>query len=64
MARGKSGRIVIEVDGELKRQLYIVLAAKALTLKDWFVQQAKEFIEEHHQPRLLPNSPPTGRQQR
>ena len=58
MAQGKSGRIVVEVDAALKRQVYAALAAHALTLKDWFTQQAKELVEEHRQPRLLPKNPP------
>lgn len=58
MAQGKSGRIVIEVDTALKRQVYAALAARALTLKDWFTQQAKELVDEHRQPRLLPKNRP------
>jgi len=60
MARGRSGRIVVEVDTELKRQLYAVLAAKALTLKEWFVQETLELLADHEQPRLLPKTPPTS----
>ena len=52
MARGESGRIVIEVDSDLKRQLYIALSARNSTLKDWFVENAELFIEEYNQPRL------------
>lgn len=54
MARGKSGRVVVEIDAELKRQLYAVLASRAVTLKDWFTQQARDMVAEHRQPSLLP----------
>ena len=40
MARGESGRIVIEVSPELKRQLYSALAIEGQTLKDWFIEAA------------------------
>ena len=55
MARGKSGRIVVEIDEALKRQLYAVLATRALTLKEWFTQQAGELVADHNQPSLLPD---------
>lgn len=65
MAQGKSGRIVVEVDAALKRQVYAALAVRGATLKDWFTEQAKELVEEHRQPRLLPpTSPPTKDRQR
>jgi hypothetical protein len=54
MTRGTSGRIVIEIDPELKRLLYAALAAQSLTLKAWFTQAAKNFIADHQQPRLIP----------
>lgn len=44
MAKGESGRIVLEVNPELKRQLYSVLALEQKTLKDWFVKQAGEYV--------------------
>lgn len=46
MAKGRSGRIVIEIDPELKRQLYSALAMDALTLKEWFVNLAQRRIAE------------------
>lgn len=49
MARGKSGRIVIEVDPELKKDLYLALEKKGLTLKDWFIMQAEIYIKEQDQ---------------
>lgn len=49
MARGKSGRIVIEIDPKLKKELYLALEKKGLTLKDWFIKQAENYIKEHDQ---------------
>ena len=43
MARGESGRIVIEVDPALKRELYVALAMSGSTLKDWFVRSAEDY---------------------
>jgi len=45
MARGDSGRIVIEIDPKFKKDLYLSLAQRDLTMKDWFMKQAEEFIE-------------------
>lgn len=53
MARGKSGRIVIETDPKLKDDLYLALAKKGLTLKDWFLQQADEFVKNGDQVKLF-----------
>lgn len=43
MARGESGRIVIEVDPVLKRELYAALAIAGSTLKDWFIRSAEGY---------------------
>lgn len=43
MARGESGRIVIEVAPALKRELYVALAMSGSTLKDWFVRSAEDY---------------------
>ncbi len=56
MAVGESGRIVIDVDPEVKRRLYSALAISGSTLKDWFLKNALSFCEEADQPLLLPNS--------
>ncbi len=53
MSRGKSGRIVLEVDTSLKENLYISLAKKNLTLKDWFIKESKMFIEKVENPSLF-----------
>ena len=53
MAKGSSGRVVIEVEPELKRELYGELARHGLTLKAWFIGQAIHFLETSHQPSLF-----------
>jgi hypothetical protein len=53
MPRGDSGRIVIEVDPEMKRRLYVALALSGSTLKDWFVKNATRFCEDCDQPSLF-----------
>lgn len=44
MARGPSGKLVIEVDPALKDALHARLAAEKTTLKDWFIQRAEEYL--------------------
>lgn len=44
MAKGESGRVVIEVDPDLKRHIYSVLAIKNLTLKEWFIGAAQQYV--------------------
>ena len=46
MARGESGRVVIEIDPALKRELYAVLSQEGKTLKDWFIMRAEFFVHE------------------
>ncbi|HNU50187.1 MAG TPA: hypothetical protein PKJ98_04630 [Verrucomicrobiota bacterium] len=54
MARGESGRIVIEVQPEVKRRLYSALALTGSTLKDWFIRAAADYCSETAQPSLFP----------
>ena len=42
MPRGKSGRIVINIDPDLKHELYVKLAQANSSLKTWFIKVAKE----------------------
>jgi len=44
MPRGASGRVVVEIDPHLKRQLYSRLAAEGTTLKHWFLEAAERFL--------------------
>lgn len=57
MAKGDSGRIVIEVDPHLKRRLYSALASDGSTLKAWFVDAAGAYLEEREQPRFPVDAP-------
>jgi DNA (cytosine-5)-methyltransferase 1 len=52
----KSGRIVIDVDPNLKRGLYSALALNGSTLKEWFVKEAASFSEESTQTALFEDS--------
>jgi hypothetical protein len=45
MSVGQSGRVVIELDPAIKRELYSLLAKSGMTLKDWFLSQAASYIE-------------------
>ena len=47
MARGQSGRVVLEIDPMLKRRLHARLASDGLTLKDWFLERVDRYL---HQP--------------
>lgn len=54
MPVGDSGRIVLEVEPDLKRRLYSALALDHhLTLKDWFVARAREYLQAQQQPSLF-----------
>lgn len=52
MARGDSGRLVLEIDPEFKREFYAALALEGLTAKDWFLGKARDFVEGIQQPWL------------
>jgi hypothetical protein len=60
MARGNSGRIVIEVSPKFKDDLYVALARTKLTLTDWFTQEAKRFIRSQDQPYLFEDASGEG----
>lgn len=53
MARGESGRIVIEFEPEVKRRLYTALALSGSTLKNWFIKSAATFCSDTAQPSLF-----------
>ena len=44
MARGTSGRIVIEIDPRLKQRLHAALALDGLSLKEWFLRQVYSYL--------------------
>lgn len=49
MAVGTSGRIVLEVEPELKRELHEVLKKEGKSLKQWFTEQAEAFLHDKSQ---------------
>lgn len=53
MPRGKSGRIVLEVDPIQKQDLYDALGQDGLTLKDWFLNQASKYLVNRNQTEFL-----------
>lgn len=44
MSIGSSGRIVIEVEPGVKRELYAALARDGSTLKEWFLRSAQVYL--------------------
>jgi hypothetical protein len=53
MARGNSGRIVLEVDPDFKRELYDALDKDGLTLREWFLTEVNRYLKERFQLRLF-----------
>ncbi len=49
VAIGKSNRIVIDAPTDLKRRLYAALTGDGLTLRDWFVRTAEDFLRRREQ---------------
>lgn len=43
--RGKSGRVVIDMDPAFKRRLYARLSEEGISLKEWFAARAIEYVE-------------------
>lgn len=53
MPRGKSGRIVLEVDPDEKQELYEALEKDGFTLKDWFLSQARSYMRNRSQTEMV-----------
>lgn len=49
MPIGNSGRVVIEIDPELKQELYAVLGAEGLSLKSWFLARVEDHLKYRQQ---------------
>lgn len=56
MAISDSGRVVLEIDPQLKRRLYSVLILEQKSLKDWFVASAEQFLKDREQKQLFDQS--------
>ncbi|MFL0809115.1 MAG: hypothetical protein K6L76_01750 [Agarilytica sp.] len=54
MSIGNSGRIVIEIEPELKRQLHATLRLEGKNLKSWFLENVEELLEYQAQQQTLP----------
>ena len=61
MPKGDSGRIIAELDPELKREFYAALALEGLTFKDWLTRRIETFIQDHQQPGLFRDHRETSR---
>ena len=49
MPVGNSGRIVIEIDPELKQELYRSLVNDKLSLKEWFLENVDLYLSDKTQ---------------
>ena len=47
MAKGNSGRLVIEIDPSIKKELYDALDQKGLNMKEWFLMNAKVYLRKN-----------------
>lgn len=63
MSIGSSGRIVIEVETDIKRELYSALSRDGMTLKEWFLESANSYISNRAQISLplLPSAAGAGK---
>ena len=49
MSIGNSGRIVIEIEPELKKELHMVLRKEGTNLKAWFLEHVDQLLAEKSQ---------------
>jgi hypothetical protein len=56
MAKGTSGRIVVEIEPTLKRRLYSSLAMENLTLKQWFILEAEKYLQRQNETQQKPKA--------
>lgn len=61
MSIGSSGRLVIEIEPELKQELHSALRKEGMNLKSWFLENVDQFLAERGQLNLgLEEEQPTG----
>lgn len=53
MSQGPSGRMVVEMEPQLKKRLYASLAVDGLTFKQWLIWQTERYLSERDQPLLF-----------
>ena len=49
MSVGSSGRIVIEIEPGLKKELYDSLKKDGMNLKEWFLARAHDYLADNNQ---------------
>ena len=49
MPVGRSGRIVVEMDPERKRELYAALEEDGSSLKQWFLERVDDYLRDRRQ---------------
>jgi len=54
--KGNSGKIVVNIEPDLKRHLYAALSLSGSTLKDWFRKSAAAYCDEQRQPSFFRTS--------
>ena len=54
MAVGRSNKIVVEIDIEVKRRLYAKLASKGITMKAWIEEHAERYLTDRNVQARLP----------
>lgn len=58
MSKSLSGRMVVELEPDLKHRLYASLAVERLTFKEWLIGQAEDYLSQRRQPLLFAAEPP------
>jgi hypothetical protein len=53
VAKGSSGRLVIEIDPSIKKELYDRLGEKGLNMREWFLINANAYLKQNKQGSLL-----------
>jgi hypothetical protein len=53
VAKGSSGRLVIEIDPLIKKELYERLGEKGLNMREWFLINANAYLKQNNQSSLL-----------
>tara|TARA_B110000046_G_scaffold88643_1_gene96717 strand:+ start:1239 stop:1430 length:192 start_codon:yes stop_codon:yes gene_type:complete len=53
VAKGSSGRLVIEIDPSIKKELYERLGEKGLNMREWFLINANAYLKKNKQSSLL-----------
>jgi len=53
VAKGSSGRLVIEIDPSIKKELYERLGEKGLNMREWFLINANAYLKQNKKSSLL-----------